>query len=396
MPLAWGDAQAEPHENNPALGRNARSYVPPHLRGGGGPDLGPPLGNYPGASPPGPVPGQFIPQGGPAGAWAGRGGAQNWGGPGGGGGGGGGDYRRGGGGGGWGGPPGGGGYGGGGYGYGPRNGGGGGGGWGGGGGRESNPFAAQEQEDLAAAAVEAPTDAFSGENTGINFEAYEDIPVETSGENCPPPITTFADADLGEKVMMNVVRCKYTKPTPVQKHAIPISMGGRDLMACAQTGSGKTAAFCFPIIAGILKQGPPANRPRGGRKAFPLALILSPTRELTSQVSHQTTIAPLEIVVWFNTHLHCAVHRHSRLWLPQRPVAPCRPIIAVFQFPSRSMPKHKSFRTRLACALLWCMGGRQCFSRYSSCSTVAIDVDRLRVTSSEVLAQSISISCLCT
>jgi ATP-dependent RNA helicase DDX3X len=55
------------------------------------------------------------------------------------------------------------------------------------------------------------------------------------------------------------------------------------LMACAQTGSGKTAAFCFPIIAGIMRNTPP-GRPRGGRKALPLALILSPTRELSCQV----------------------------------------------------------------------------------------------------------------
>lgn len=57
-------------------------------------------------------------------------------------------------------------------------------------------------------------------------------------------------------------------------------------MACAQTGSGKTAAFCFPIISGIMKgarlgQG---GRPRGGRTVYPLALILSPTRELSVQV----------------------------------------------------------------------------------------------------------------
>ena len=122
------------------------------------------------------------------------------------------------------------------------------------------------------------------DNTGINFDAYEEIPVETSGDNVPPPVNTFAEIDLGEALNLNIKRCKYVKPTPVQRHAIPISLAGRDLMACAQTGSGKTAAFCFPIISGIMKGQASQRPPRGARTVYPFALILSPTRELSCQV----------------------------------------------------------------------------------------------------------------
>lgn len=143
--------------------------------------------------------------------------------------------------------------------------------------REANPF----QDD-----VDTEPTFEEQENTGINFDAYEDIPVETSGKDIPPPVNTFADIDLGEALNLNIKRCKYVKPTPVQRHAIPISLAGRDLMACAQTGSGKTAAFCFPIISGIMKSSQSGSRqPRMARTAFPLALILSPTRELSVQVS---------------------------------------------------------------------------------------------------------------
>lgn len=149
-------------------------------------------------------------------------------------------------------------------------------GWDGGREREANPF----QDD-----IDTEQEFVSQDNSGINFDAYEDIPVETSGNNVPPPVSTFAEIDLGEALNMNIKRCKYVKPTPVQRYAIPISLAGRDLMACAQTGSGKTAAFCFPIISGIMKSNRSAPSPPSfSRMAYPLALILSPTRELSVQV----------------------------------------------------------------------------------------------------------------
>ncbi|KAI8377672.1 P-loop containing nucleoside triphosphate hydrolase protein [Radiomyces spectabilis] len=128
-------------------------------------------------------------------------------------------------------------------------------------------------------------------HTGINFDKYENIPVEVSGHDVPEAMEKFTDTLIDPHLLSNIELARYTTPTPVQKYSIPIVMQGRDLMACAQTGSGKTAGFLFPVLSSMFKEGPskppPDNRTMGGyrpRKAYPQALILAPTRELTSQI----------------------------------------------------------------------------------------------------------------
>lgn len=80
---------------------------------------------------------------------------------------------------------------------------------------------------------------------GINFDKYDKIPVEVTGRDPPSAIKNFNEAGLYEKFLENVRKAQYEKPTPVQKYSIPIVMAGRDLMACAQTGSGKTVQKSF-------------------------------------------------------------------------------------------------------------------------------------------------------
>ncbi|KAH7069532.1 ATP-dependent RNA helicase DED1 [Paraphoma chrysanthemicola] len=129
----------------------------------------------------------------------------------------------------------------------------------------------------------------SKQQTGINFEKYDDIPVEASGQGVPEPVTRFTNPPLDDHLLSNIELSGYKVPTPVQKYSIPIVMGGRDLMACAQTGSGKTGGFLFPILAQAFQHGPSAPAAAQGgygrqRKAYPTSLILAPTRELVSQI----------------------------------------------------------------------------------------------------------------
>jgi len=82
----------------------------------------------------------------------------------------------------------------------------------------------------------------------------------------------FSKLGLSPKVLEGVTAAGYTDPTPIQLRAIPLVMSGRDLIGCAQTGTGKTAAFALPILSRLDQRG--ALR----------ALVLEPTRELAAQV----------------------------------------------------------------------------------------------------------------
>ncbi|KAL7753687.1 DEAD-box ATP-dependent RNA helicase [Sorochytrium milnesiophthora] len=129
-------------------------------------------------------------------------------------------------------------------------------------------------------------------SSGINFDKYNDIPVEATGNNVPKGITDFSEASLDPLLISNIELANYTTPTPVQKFSLPIVEAHRDLMACAQTGSGKTAGFLFPILNECFKSGPAPRPQQGGsgassygrKKSYPVALIMSPTRELTIQI----------------------------------------------------------------------------------------------------------------
>jgi ATP-dependent RNA helicase RhlE len=93
------------------------------------------------------------------------------------------------------------------------------------------------------------------------------------------PLTTFSDFALLAPLQKALAAEGYTKPTPIQAQAIPHVLAGRDLLGIAQTGTGKTAAFALPILHTLGKSGL-TRKPKSCR-----ALVLSPTRELASQIA---------------------------------------------------------------------------------------------------------------
>lgn len=96
--------------------------------------------------------------------------------------------------------------------------------------------------------------------------------------------TTFAELGLNEQILAGVAALGFSEPTPVQAQAIPRVLERRDVVASAQTGTGKTAAFTLPTLQVI------ASKPRAKKDTAPRALIITPTRELAAQIDRVASV----------------------------------------------------------------------------------------------------------
>ncbi|MDH5403803.1 MAG: DEAD/DEAH box helicase [Candidatus Heimdallarchaeota archaeon] len=120
------------------------------------------------------------------------------------------------------------------------------------------------------------------EGMNIKNEITEELQESSQNEELLKNVEnkiTFTDLNLNEDIIKALSNQGYTYPTPIQIKAIPIALEGKDILATAETGSGKTAAFSLPIIQRLSMQKP-------NKSNIPKALILSPTRELTSQIAN--------------------------------------------------------------------------------------------------------------
>ncbi len=107
-------------------------------------------------------------------------------------------------------------------------------------------------------------------------------------------MNAFSTLGLTEPLSQAVAACGYDTPTPVQALTIPPLLEGRDVLGCAQTGTGKTAAFALPVIHRLMTstkrplRTPNSPKRKGNRHTparTPRALVLSPTRELADQIA---------------------------------------------------------------------------------------------------------------
>ncbi|KAJ8267191.1 hypothetical protein GJAV_G00139570 [Gymnothorax javanicus] len=119
--------------------------------------------------------------------------------------------------------------------------------------------------------------------------------INVHGTDIPEPVSTFEELQeeyrLDPRIVQNIQAAGFQTPTPIQMQAIPLMLHRREILACAPTGSGKTMAFCLPLLAHLRK---PINK--GFR-----ALIISPTRELASQTHRE--LLKLSEGVGFRVHI---------------------------------------------------------------------------------------------
>lgn len=141
------------------------------------------------------------------------------------------------------------------------------------------PTAATAAAEPDAAPVEAaPAEDVAAADAAAEEIAAEDVPEYTEEDEEPePPRTVFADLGLSDELLRGVIEVGYVHPTPIQEAAIPWVMMGRDVLGCAQTGTGKTASFVLPMLDILAGSRAKARMPR--------SLILEPTRELALQVA---------------------------------------------------------------------------------------------------------------
>lgn len=170
-----------------------------------------------------------------------------------------------------------------------------------------------------------------------------------SGREVPAPVTSFAAANFTPEILeevrprcpraypsavhvparsntgkfMQIKHAGFTEPSPIQAQAWPVAMEGRDLVAIAKTGSGKTCGFLLP---GFMHIKSARNDPRNG----PTVLVLAPTRELANQIQVEANKFGKYSGIR-NTYVHIT---GSRAFVPAPRVSTCRSLVALANLPT--------------------------------------------------------------
>lgn len=151
--------------------------------------------------------------------------------------------------------------------------------------REIDPLPPIDHSEIDYAPFEknfyTPHEEIAALGTQAVAELRRTLGVHVSGALVPHPVTSFAHFNFDEPLMKSIRKSEYTQPTAIQSQSIPAALSGRDVIGIAKTGSGKTAAFIWPMLVHVMDQR--ELQPGDG----PIGLILAPTRELSLQIYNE-------------------------------------------------------------------------------------------------------------
>jgi ATP-dependent RNA helicase DDX56/DBP9 len=136
----------------------------------------------------------------------------------------------------------------------------------------------QKKEDKEEEEMEEVKNSTAEEEEEEEDEELKDETGENGDEEEEEEITEFTDMGIDDRIIMAILQLGWAEPTPIQETAIPLILEGRDVLAKARTGSGKTGAYAVPLLHKIL-----SIKKLKSSKQSTNALILTPSRELCSQ-----------------------------------------------------------------------------------------------------------------
>ena len=144
---------------------------------------------------------------------------------------------------------------------------------------EKKPETVTQKETEPVTAEAVPLTISTSQDAAVLRKSYKG---NVTGEDVPLPIGSFEDLvtrfQFDKRLLSNLIESHFTEPTPIQCEGIPLALQGRDILACAPTGSGKTVAFVLPLLQQII-----SLRDVEGVKG----LIISPTKELANQIFNE-------------------------------------------------------------------------------------------------------------
>lgn len=166
-------------------------------------------------------------------------------------------------------------------------------------------------------------------------ELRNTLGIKVTGPQPPHPVSSFGHFGFDETLIKAIRKSEFTQPTAIQAQAIPAALNGRDLIGIAKTGSGKTAAFLWPMLVHIMDQK--ELEPGDG----PIGLILAPTRELSLQIYNEAK----KFGKIYNIHVVCCYGGGSK-WEQSKDLEKCPEIIVATPGRMIDMVKMKATNLR--------------------------------------------------